>query len=332
MSYEIDFLPVGDGERSGDAIAMRFGDFRDREKQTVIVIDGGFKDSGENLVDLIKTHYYTDSVDLVVSTHPHEDHINGLEAIVGSGELSIKKLLMHQPWNHDYNDEWKDLVKTARSFFDNAKAKNSRIIIEEPTPQVIPLIGGNIRIFGPTLQYYKSLLLESPGAPKEEESEDGDHEEWDEDTIVDSAKTSAANNTSVIMMVTIDNSRRCLFTGDAGIDGLTRAAISRLSGKDIIQIPHHGSKHNVGPAILNEIVGEIVGRDELRENLCAVVSCAEDAPKHPSQRVINAFIRRGVKCFDTIKRGTLYFHSSDVDRDGYSSSTPLKFDSDVSDK
>jgi hypothetical protein len=25
MAYEIDFLPVGDGERGGDAIALRFG-------------------------------------------------------------------------------------------------------------------------------------------------------------------------------------------------------------------------------------------------------------------------------------------------------------------
>jgi hypothetical protein len=26
MAFEIDFMPVGDGEKSGDAIAMRFGD------------------------------------------------------------------------------------------------------------------------------------------------------------------------------------------------------------------------------------------------------------------------------------------------------------------
>jgi hypothetical protein len=33
MAYEIDFLAVGDGERSGDAIAMRFGNVIKRTVQ-----------------------------------------------------------------------------------------------------------------------------------------------------------------------------------------------------------------------------------------------------------------------------------------------------------
>lgn len=58
--YEIDFLPVGDGARSGDAIALRYGNLEGtRAEQTVIVIDGGFSDDGEALVELIETHYDT---------------------------------------------------------------------------------------------------------------------------------------------------------------------------------------------------------------------------------------------------------------------------------
>ncbi|MGL2523264.1 hypothetical protein ACOWOB_05920 [Helicobacter pylori] len=43
-SYEIDFLPVGDGKKSGDAIAMRWwhGEWS-KERQKVMVIDGGTK-------------------------------------------------------------------------------------------------------------------------------------------------------------------------------------------------------------------------------------------------------------------------------------------------
>jgi hypothetical protein len=45
--YEIDFLPVGDGARSGDAIALRYGNLEGtRAEQTVVVIDGGFTDDG----------------------------------------------------------------------------------------------------------------------------------------------------------------------------------------------------------------------------------------------------------------------------------------------
>ncbi len=55
MAYELDFLPIGDGERSGDAIALRFGNLavpkqQDPTQQTVVVLDGGTKESGAELV------------------------------------------------------------------------------------------------------------------------------------------------------------------------------------------------------------------------------------------------------------------------------------------
>ena len=49
-SLEIDFLAVGNGEKSGDAIAIRYGDFDDKQKQYTIIIDGGTIDSGKELI------------------------------------------------------------------------------------------------------------------------------------------------------------------------------------------------------------------------------------------------------------------------------------------
>ena len=46
MAYQVDFLPVGDGAKSGDAIAMRFGNFANPQQTYVVVIDGGFQSSG----------------------------------------------------------------------------------------------------------------------------------------------------------------------------------------------------------------------------------------------------------------------------------------------
>ena len=67
MGYQVDFMAVGDGERSGDAIAVRFGDIEgSREDQTVLVIDGGTKDSGEQLCEHIRIHYSTEKVDYVI--------------------------------------------------------------------------------------------------------------------------------------------------------------------------------------------------------------------------------------------------------------------------
>jgi hypothetical protein len=63
MGYEVDFLALGDGEKSGDAIALCFGNLNGhRSEQTVVVIDGGFKESGDALVEHIKYYYRTEYV------------------------------------------------------------------------------------------------------------------------------------------------------------------------------------------------------------------------------------------------------------------------------
>src|SRR6267142_1685364 len=97
--YEVDFLQVGNGEKSGDAIALRFGNLlADPPQQTVCVIDGGYQDSGEALVSHIKTYYNTDHVNAVISTHPDGDHASGLEVVLN--EMKVDYLLMHQPWKN----------------------------------------------------------------------------------------------------------------------------------------------------------------------------------------------------------------------------------------
>ncbi len=105
MAYEIDFLPVGDpGDdgkctKSGDAIALRYGTLAGPAKnQTVVVVDGGFKSSGVKLVEHIKKYYETDFVNLVFSSHPHDDHIQGLFEVLE--KLRVGTLVMHKPWEH----------------------------------------------------------------------------------------------------------------------------------------------------------------------------------------------------------------------------------------
>src|SRR5262249_37948843 len=101
MAYQVDFFPVGDGSKSGDAIAMRFGDFSDHLKTQVVVIDGGFQSSGDALVKHIREEYGTTYVDLVVSTHPDNDHSSGLAPVIE--ELTVGQLWMHKPWEHTYD-------------------------------------------------------------------------------------------------------------------------------------------------------------------------------------------------------------------------------------
>ena len=91
--YEIDFLPVGDGERSGDAIAMRFTR-PDTGDVAHVIIDAGFQDDGEALVDHVKRYYGTDHIDLAMLTHPDGDHIGGMGVVVR--KLNVGALLVHR--------------------------------------------------------------------------------------------------------------------------------------------------------------------------------------------------------------------------------------------
>lgn len=344
MPFEIDFLPVGDGEKSGDAIAIRFGDFA-RNQQTVVVIDGGTQDSGDALVKHIRQHYRTNKVDFAVLTHPDGDHASGLRTVIT--EMQVSNLLMHRPWLHaaDIRDMFrsgnlttiglknklKDGLDLAHELEELATAK--KIPITEPFSG-IGTQSGSLLVLGPTKEYYQSLLPDfrcTPVAKTDlksmldaalaglKEAAGYLFETMGLETLDDCGETSAENNSSAILMLTIDG-HRLLFTGDAGIPALTQAADYATSqGIDLttlnfLQVPHHGSKRNVGPSVLNRIKAPT-----------AFVSAAPDGgPKHPAKKVTNALIRRGTRVFTT--RGQAICHYKDgVPRLGYGPIAEIPF-------
>lgn len=354
MGYEVDFMPVGEGEKSGDAIALRFGNLHgQREEQVVVVIDGGFEDSGKKMVAHIKSHYNTDYVDVAVSTHPDADHASGLEVVLE--ELRVGQLWMHLPWNHtdDIAKMFKhgrvtdDSVEEAlRKSLDNARsleelAKAKKIPIVEPFTGV-HAANQRIVVVGPTVPYYESLLPNYRGtpAPKEqysmlEKALQGAKEfvkkiaeSWDIETLDDEGETSAENNSSVILLIAPDDKNVLLFTGDAGIPALTIAA-DLLNNAEIdhskisfIQVPHHGSKRNVGPSILNRLVGPKQREDKKVKT--AFVSVAVDGePKHPSKKVTNAFKRRGAHVYWT--KGSALRHHHDAPSRNWQTAEALPF-------
>ena len=101
MGYEIDFLPVGKESRSGDAILLRYGNLGGgRDEQTVVLIDGGFRDTADSILTHLNKYYGTLTIDLVISTHPDADHINGLREIfdrIGKEHIAVRELWMHRP-------------------------------------------------------------------------------------------------------------------------------------------------------------------------------------------------------------------------------------------
>ena len=361
MGYEVDFLPVGDGDSSGDAIALRFGNLHgDRSEGGVVVIDGGYQETGKKLAEHIRTYYRTDSVDLVISSHPDNDHSSGLSVVLE--ELKVAELWMHKPWEH--TDDMARLFRSGRvtdasvsealrKSLDSARDLE-RIANRKGIPIVEPFTGTNafggiIQVVGPTPAFYDSLLSDFRCTPTPQDSTlsaiekllspvgkavASVFEDWNFETLNDYGSTSAENNSSTIVLVQPKATQSLLFTADAGIPALTLAA-NALDAIDfdyntvkMIQIPHHGSRRNVGPTILNRLLGPKRPADvNLRT---AVVSASKGgAPKHPSKKVTNAFRRRGAHVYGTMNGATLHHFREAPDRPGWNAADAVPFFSQV---
>jgi len=335
MGYEIDFLPVGEGSRSGDAIALRYGNLAgERSEQKVVVIDGGFTDNGQSLVELIRNHYDTELVDIVVATHPEQDHIKGLETLLA--QLSVGELWMHQPWAHS------EALAAARSASFQTLQLSERLeesmrelsdlealADQREIPLFEPFTGRAsddkaFFVIGPDLDYYEELLAEMPGSATQavgasvlrklaEAAQALVPESLHVETLTDSGKTTAQNNSSVISVLSFEG-RLSIFTADAGMPALERAAdflqsAGYLPGQcEFIQVPHHGSRRNVGPTVLDRFLGT-KGTEEGR-GLAFVSAAKNGAPKHPAKKVTNAFRRRGYKTRATQGKAWLYHHNA----------------------
>lgn len=363
--YEIDLLPVGNGEKSGDAIAFRYLD--ENAEYKVMVIDGGTLDSGKALVEHIRKHYGTSVVDHVVCTHPDNDHSSGLRVVLE--ELEVKNLWMHRPWEH--SEHAHAFISDKRTTPNSVQTKIQRSVstaysleqmaIERAISVMEPFQGAQIgpfEVLSPSRGFYRELIAEIYGDNEAQRQakilEDiglqglgaiGNavskalswiRETWYEETLREGGKTSPSNETSVVMHAYIDG-RGLITTGDAGIRSLTRALdyveSTGVPLRDLrfVQIPHHGSRRNVSPSVLDRLLGSILDETEGKNRaLTAVASVAKEASDHPKNAVINAFMRRGASVYVTAGK-TLHDSYNMPTRDGWEPVTPMPFCDEVED-
>lgn len=352
MSYEIDFLPVGDGERCGDAITLRFGNlYGSRDEQVVVVIDGGYRDNGEAVVQHIKMYYETDRVDLVISTHADQDHISGLHVVLE--ELKVDELWMHKPWEYSSaakralgNSTGNGVPVHVRMSLDSARALE-QLAISNGIRIMAPFAGlthnsGLLRVLTPSEAFYSELLQEFDRsasllgrmAAKAKTFVKRITESWENETLEEGGETSAVNESSTVLLLSVDE-RNLLFTADAGqraldhVVDLFDAAGLDADILDFVQVPHHGSRRSVSPSLLDRLLGPRLSESEkgaVRRR--AYVSAAEDAPKHPSKQVTNAFLRRGAPVYSTEGRAIRHHHDAPA-RDGWTVVNPLPFYNEV---
>lgn len=294
---EIDFLATEKG--SGDAIVLRYGDFDNEYK--VVVIDAGYKTTGEKLVKLIKQYYGENTiVDLMICTHSDQDHASGLTTVMEA--FKVKKIWINLPW--DYTDDLIDNVNdgriTTNGLESSLKSKYPYVdkihqkAIQDKIP-MYPLIRGSvfdngvIKILSPTREYHRDLLKQSSKTPIDESLT----KEKDSDDSVLGGVISAENSMSGVTLLEIYG-RKYLFTADTGVEALSKV-IDYCKGQKIeltdltwMQVPHHGSRHNIDKNILEKIKAKV-----------AYVSAAKDAEKHPAKAVLSAFNDAGITVYST---------------------------------
>jgi beta-lactamase superfamily II metal-dependent hydrolase len=158
-------------------------------------------------------------------------------------------------------------------------------------------------------------------------------EHWHIESLREAVKTSAENESSVVMYGTIDG-RGILLTGDVGVRGLHAAAdyaetqgVSIPDSLKFTQIPHHGSRNNVSTSALDRIFGARKASNDGIKAFSACVSVAKESTTHPRKAVTNAFIRRGSHVIET--RGVPVCHSYNMDSRGWSSASTIPFSSEV---
>jgi beta-lactamase superfamily II metal-dependent hydrolase len=353
VSYEVDFLAVGKGERSGDAIALRYeidGNY------TIHVVDGGDEASGSALVSHINAYYGRPwFVDHVVLTHADDDHSSGLLEVIRS--FAVGAIWMNRPWL--YAAEIVHLFRDSRftvSGLERRLKEDYPILIEIDqiaAARGIPVYEvfqgaqiGSFSVLSPTRQRYLELIPQFSRTPEAAQAAqqglgvrnvlaqtyratvDWIFETWGRETLEEDVETTASNESSVVQLADLSD-HKLLLTGDAGVQSLHEAANFAemigfaLPGLRFMQVPHHGSRHNVSPSVLNRWLGQPVPRDA-PPRCTAFASVAANDRERPRKKVVNAFTRRGAPVH--VAKGVNKRHSHNMpDRDGWVRSEPLEF-------
>jgi hypothetical protein len=356
VGYEIEFLPVG--ESSGDAILVRYGD--ERNGYAIHLIDGAYTDTAERIIKHLDTYYGERIIDHMILSHADDDHATGLIEVLKN--CVVSNLWMNRPWLHaaevvqNFHGNYTvaGLASKMRELHPylielESIALRRRIPIH-PTFQGAQI--GAFTVLAPSRERYISLIPEldktptsyAPSAAADifgglgllEKIKAGVKwikETWQRETLVDGLETSASNETCLVQWAQLDG-HNVLLTADVGPKGLQEAAHYAyqrgiLVPPQFVQVPHHGSRHNVSKSTLNWWLGEPLADPTATTRGVAYCSVGEGekAEEYPRKVVSNAFLRRGYPVHVT--RGISKRHYYNMPARNWGKSEPLPFSSDV---
>jgi beta-lactamase superfamily II metal-dependent hydrolase len=346
MFCEIEFLAVGEASKAGDAIVVRYGTPDNYELMLVdggfektgeTIVSHLKKYFGDNvsLNHIVLTHSDID----------HASGLREVlrEIPVAALWLHIPWLLSRDALHlFEYNGWTVDsLSARIRQEYD-VIGDIVDIAIEKEIPMYYPFQGVNIgpfRVLTPRKATYLHLLPQFDRTPAPDQQaleklniwvgkgqgvlaklfekavakvQSWVAEDWDTERLKDGGNSGASNESSVVLYGDFGDGRRVLLTGDAGVEALSWAADYAdacqlpLQQFSFVQIPHHGSRRNVGPTILNRVLGpKVLQGTEPR--FTAFVSAPAEDDTHPRKMVLNAFLRRGAKIVTTQGSSAIHY-------------------------
>lgn len=337
--YCVRFFHVGNDTKGGDAILIEL--FDERDNPFVILIDGGYKDTGEKICQHIIAKYNDPVIHLMVNTHPDIDHTSGLKSILENDDIEVKKIVMNRPWKdaglkpEHFKDgritenslaaRLRDAFAMADDIEDIANEKKIPICRAFQGDNLVPDV---LTVLAPTKKSYRNFLLASGKSPdtyvdelnkKSYKKVELEEEIYDEYGIIkwfDEEDTSEVNQTSLVLSLKIGE-EQFLFTGDAGKATLINALdfyeeltwINDISDFTVVQLPHHGSRKNINPAILKRLSPESY-----------IISCPPNGMKegHPSRRLINKILelKQDSKIYITGEKNFVFHKGIDINATG----------------
>ena len=134
-NLRVNYIDVGQGD-------SEFIEFPNGE---TMLIDAGTNESGQTVVNYIKSLGYT-SVDYVIGTHPHEDHIGGLDDVINS--FDIGKIYMPKVTTD---------TKTFDDVLDAVENKNLTINTAKSGVVIAETDDFSVKIVAPVSEQYDDL-------------------------------------------------------------------------------------------------------------------------------------------------------------------------------
>jgi beta-lactamase superfamily II metal-dependent hydrolase len=309
--FEVDLFSLG----NADSILV--GKWSGLSVERVLV-DGGNYSDGKKVLEFLATRRIG-YLDHIVCSHPHDDHAGGLFDVVSSPSLDFGAFWIHLPWNHidftclqgalrEGESTAKRVVQTVRkslkatSDLVEAVRRRGKPIFEPFKARRI----GPLFVCGPEHTFYEGLLSEFADFEKLKEYEDSleayerrifaedileglalSGQQYESDVGLGEAPTEPENESSTVLW-TSEGNNQFLLTADAGVNALTRVTSDyNLQGLYWMQIPHHGSRRNITPNLI----------EELRPKIACV--SADGSKKHPRRAIVNAFNAVGTRVLST---------------------------------